>query len=95
MPNTETNAVRSRKLPASLHHVMLPFVLSVLMTCIVSGVATWHNLGLVANFASVWLGAWVFSWTIAFPALLLVLPLVRRIVAAIVETPGGGHSHTA
>jgi hypothetical protein len=29
--------------------------------------------------------AWGLSWLIAFPVLLLILPLVRRIVAALVE----------
>ncbi|WP_225884686.1 DUF2798 domain-containing protein [Halomonas elongata] len=29
--------------------------------------------------------AWLISWLVAFPSLLLVLPLVRRIVAALVR----------
>jgi hypothetical protein len=33
------------------------------------------------------LRAWGASWLVAFPSLLIVMPVVRRIVAAIVE-PG-------
>ncbi|WP_376741448.1 DUF2798 domain-containing protein [Sinorhizobium psoraleae] len=32
-----------------------------------------------------WPHAWGASWAIAFPSLMLVLPVVRRIVGAIVE----------
>lgn len=32
-----------------------------------------------------WMGAWGVSWLVAFPALLLLLPVVRRIVALVVE----------
>jgi hypothetical protein len=30
---------------------------------------------------------WALSWIVAFPTLLVVLPLVRRIVALVVEPP--------
>ena len=35
----------------------------------------------------IWMGAWLLSWMVAFPALLLVQPLVRRIMGWIVEKP--------
>jgi hypothetical protein len=34
-----------------------------------------------------WPTAWALSWLVAFPTLLMVLPLVRRIVALVVESP--------
>jgi len=40
---------------------------------------------LSAAFPEIWLHAWGLSWLVAFPVLLCVLPLVRRIVMALVQ----------
>lgn len=77
-----------RKLPARYNAVVLPLILSVLMTFIVAGIATVTSLGLTAQTLPKWMEAWGLSWIVAFPTLLVVLPLVRRIVAALVEPPG-------
>jgi len=73
------------KLPAAYAAVVMPLLLSILMTCLVSLVSTLRGIGLVHNLLQVWLGAWAISWVIAFPTLLLVLPLVRRATYAIVR----------
>ena len=73
-----------KKLPANMHGVVMPFFLSMLMTLIVSAISTIHALGIHGVFR-IWLVSWLFSWVIAFPALLLVLPLVRRLTQLIVE----------
>lgn len=65
----------------------MPFILSVLMSAIVSFIATLKNIGMPPDFIGIWLGAWQISWLIAFPSLLLVLPVVRRIVGLLVEPP--------
>ncbi|MCY1381263.1 hypothetical protein D9M69_691460 [compost metagenome] len=65
----------------------MPLVLSVLMSCLVSGVSTTANTAFSAGLFSLWLKAWGISWLVAFPSLLLVLPLVRVIVAATVQPP--------
>ncbi len=65
----------------------MPFVLSVIMTFVVSAIATLRSLGPVPEALKVWPTAWALSWLVAFPTLLLVLPLVRRIVGLIVEPP--------
>jgi hypothetical protein len=75
----------SRRLPARYATIVMPFVLSILMSLIVSGVSTLKSLGIGAAFVSTWPVAWFLSWLVAFPALLLVLPLVRRIVGLVVE----------
>ena len=82
---------KSRKLPASLNFVAVPFVLSIMMSCIVSGISTVASLGFASDLIRVWMAAWAISWVIAFPTLLLVLPLVRRIVATVVEQPSTSH----
>lgn len=92
-PKERTARSSSRKLPASFNPVAVPLVLSVFMSCLVSGISTVASLGFSGEWLRAWMAAWGVSWLIAFPTLILVLPLVRRIVAAIVEpaqpTPGG------
>ncbi|MBF6168650.1 DUF2798 domain-containing protein [Streptomyces gardneri] len=72
------------KLPARYTLVIMPMLLSILMTCIVSLISTLMSDGLAIG---VWLRSWAVSWPIAFPTLLLVLPAVRRITAALVQAP--------
>ncbi|MBR0557742.1 DUF2798 domain-containing protein [Ciceribacter sp. L1K23] len=55
-----------------------------MMSCIVSGLATALGAGIDGAFPLLWLRAWVASWAIAFPSVLLVAPLVRRILARVV-----------
>lgn len=76
-----------RKLPARWNGIAMPFVLSVFMSAIVSFIATLKAHGVDAGLPVAWLGAWGLSWVVAFPTLLLVLPMVRRVVALIVEQP--------
>ncbi len=77
-----------RRIPARYHGIVMPFVLSLLMSCIVSGIATVSGFGLAENILPLWMRAWLLSWMVAFPTLLVVLPVVRRIVALIVEPAG-------
>ena len=53
----------------------------------VDWVAALTGVGGGPGFFAAWLEAWGISWLIAFPVLLVVLPLVRRLTALIVETP--------
>jgi hypothetical protein len=73
------------KLPAHFNAIALPLVLTFLMTNVVSGVSTWRAVGLAPDFVHLWMTAWALSWIVAFPVVLFVLPLSRRIVAALVE----------
>ncbi len=75
------------KLPARFNAIALPFVLTFMMTNVVSCVSTLWAIGLAPDFAHVWMSAWALSWIVAFPVVLFVLPLSRRIVAALVEPP--------
>lgn len=74
-----------RKLPARYAGVVMPFILSVLMTCVVSMISTFRGVGWGTGFIKVWPSAWALSWLIAFPILLLVLPLVRRLTMLVVR----------
>ena len=74
------------KLPARYGSLVMPLLLSILMTCIVSLISTFNGIGLTPDFASKWLRAWGISWLVAFPVLLLALPVVRKATAALVHT---------
>mgnify|MGYP001765140392 CR=1 FL=1 len=63
------------------------FVLSALMSLIVSGIATLRNAGPVDGFVTLWLGAWLPSWFVAFPTVLVVAPLARRLVGMLIKAP--------
>lgn len=67
--------------------IVMPFFLSVIMTCVVSLVATLRSAGLAPGVLSLWLGSWALSWVIAFPTLLVVLPLVRKATFGFVQMP--------
>lgn len=74
-----------RKIPARHAVIVMPFILSVFMTCLVSLISTLRSIGLADNLLQVWMGSWAMSWVVAFPALLLVLPLVKKITGLLVE----------
>ncbi|KQK31994.1 hypothetical protein ARD30_08335 [Bosea thiooxidans] len=76
-----------RRLPARYATVVMPFFLSVLMTFVVSGISTLKALGPTAAFIQTWPVSWALSWVVAFPTLLLVLPVVRRLVGLVVAPP--------
>lgn len=72
-------------MPARLAPIAFGFVLSALMSFLVSGIATFRNAGLVDGFLNLWVGAWLPSWLIAFPVVLVVAPVARRIVGSLVK----------
>lgn len=65
--------------------VLFGFVLSALMSLIVSGISTVRTAGLIDNLPALWLGAWLMSWLVAFPVVLIVAPMARRVVQRFVK----------
>ena len=55
------------------------------MSGIVSAIVTFHHLGISTASFFEWLPAWGFSFAVAFPTVLIVNPIVRRIVNRIVN----------
>ena len=56
-------------------------ILSGLMSLVVSGITALRTTtSLTPDFIHVWFGAWVAAWLVAFPIVLVVAPLARRIV---------------
>lgn len=61
-------------------HIVFALLMSLLMSCIMSFVISVFNVGLVHNIAAIWLKAWLFAFLIAFPTIMLVVPVVRYLV---------------
>lgn len=72
-----------KKFPARYSPILLALFTSMLMSLIMSGVITLLNLGWVDDFLWRWLIAWLSAFVVAFPAILLVMPIARRIVATL------------
>ncbi|MFV3332508.1 DUF2798 domain-containing protein [Pseudomonas sp. NY15437] len=67
-------------IPRRYGPLLFALILSGVMTLLVSGLSTWRAIGLAPAFAQLWLGAWLTSWSIAFPLVLVIAPLTRRLV---------------
>jgi hypothetical protein len=84
----EEGARRGRpKLPARYAEIVLPLFLSLIMTCVVSLISTLRSVGLAEHFVRLWLGSWALSWLVAFPLLLVVLPLAKTVTGWVVDRP--------
>ena len=75
------------RIPARFGWLVMPLLLSVLMTAVVSAVSMLIALGASPRLLGAWPRAWATSWLIAFPTLLLLLPLVRRLTLRLVAPP--------
>ena len=87
MENNAPTSSGFRKLPARYAAIVLPFFLSCIMTCLISAISTLRGVGFAPGVLQLWLGSWGVSWLIAFPALMAVLPVVRRLTGKLVEMP--------
>lgn len=75
-------------IPARYAPILFGLILSGLMSCLVSGIATLRAAeALDSGFPALWLGAWLSSWAVAFPTVLLVAPLTRRLVGRLTGAP--------
>ncbi|OWY11040.1 hypothetical protein B6V74_03190 [Thioclava sp. F42-5] len=74
-------------IPARYAHFVFSLILSGIMSCLVSGVATYRATGLVEDFPALWAASWLSSWMFAYPSVLLVAPLARRVTNILVRQP--------
>lgn len=72
-------------IPARFAPVLFGLILSGLMSCMVSGIATFRVLEAGTAFLPAWMTSWAFSWAVAFPTVLVVAPIARGIVARLVR----------
>lgn len=74
-------------IPARYAPLLFAFILSGVMSLLVSGVATLRALGLVEGIIGLWITAWLPSWSVAFPTAFIVAPIARRLVARMTTPP--------
>lgn len=74
-------------IPHRFAPVLSGLILSGLMTFIVSGISTLMAKGLFAGFVAQWMGAWMVTWVVAFPTILVMAPLTRKLVGRLVAKP--------
>jgi hypothetical protein len=82
------------RVPARYTPVVFAFFMSMLMAFMMSAVLTFVNLGPMPLriFVSKWMHAFSVAWFFAFFAALIAAPIVRRIVAKLVQPSTGAKS---
>lgn len=65
---------------------LIGLLVSGMMCFLVTGIATYRAIGLPPDFVSRWIvGAWLPSWVVAYPTMLVASPIVRRFVDGLVR----------
>lgn len=71
------------KIPARYAPIVFGGLLSAIMVGLVSAFVLAVNQGIDGEFAARWLRSCATTWPIAFPAVTMVAPWVRRVVARV------------
>lgn len=71
-------------IPRKLVPLLFGFILSGLMSLIISAVTILRVSGFDAQFGAAMLASWITAWAIAFPTVSVVAPLARRMVDRLV-----------
>lgn len=66
--------------------IVFGLIVSGIMSLIVSGIATFRAQGVIDSFFTSWMAAWGLSWAIAFPTIVTISPIVRRLVSRLTKT---------
>lgn len=74
-----------RKLNLRHAPILLAFFTSLFMSFLMSMIITFVNIGAHPDFFVHWMNAFGLAFPVAFPSILLVLPLARRLVARLVS----------
>jgi hypothetical protein len=82
---------RIKKIPKHFVPFLFPFLLSGFMTLLITGISIVQVLGIdnlitaPKNFLEMWIEAYVSAWLVAYPILLLVMPIVKRVVNCLTD----------
>lgn len=79
-------------IPRKFEPLLFGFFLSGLMSLLVAGISTLRAAGMGPGFVSLWLTSWLTAWLFAFPAVLLVSPVARRLVRSLLQAEGAAGS---
>ena len=68
-----------------LSNLLFPFILSGMMSCLISGITTLKAVGLIPNFFGLWMSAWIIAWLFAFPSVMICAPIAQKLVQWILK----------
>lgn len=68
------------RIPARFAPVLFGAILSAIMVSVVSAAVLLVDQGWTADFPARWLKGFLSTWPIAFPTILVVAPIVRKLV---------------
>jgi hypothetical protein len=71
-------------IPARFEAALFGFILSGMMSFVVSGISTLVNVS-GPGFTKLWAASWLTSWLFAFPIVLLAAPMARRTVRCLIK----------
>ena len=74
-------------IPLKFAPMIFSFLLSVMMSCVVSGVSTYSAIGMSKVFFDSWMSSWLKSWVVAFPTILFIAPLTKKLVQRLTSPP--------
>jgi len=74
-----------RKIDRRYAGTLLTFLTSLMMSCLMSLVVTLRHVGFVTEVWGLWMEAFPVAFAVAFPVVLIVLPLARRLVELVTE----------
>lgn len=72
-------------IPRKLAPLLFSFILSGLMSLIITAITIIRVSGFNAQFGTALLASWLAAWAVAFPTVSVVAPLARRIVDRLVN----------
>jgi hypothetical protein len=76
-------------IPARFAPVLFSLIVTGLMSCLVSAIATFRAIGMAPEFLGTWMTSWAVAWAVAFPTMLVVAPATRRLVARLTASGDG------
>ncbi|PKP80350.1 MAG: hypothetical protein CVT79_15990 [Alphaproteobacteria bacterium HGW-Alphaproteobacteria-18] len=77
----------SKKLPVRLFQPLFGLFMAFFMSFLMSGAITALNVGFPPDYFSRWMHSWGLAFMIAYPVILIVAPLARRLALQFVESP--------
>jgi hypothetical protein len=73
------------KVPQKYSPILFAFIMSILMALLMTAVVTLRLTGLGPGFLLRWFHAFTTAWPIAFPAVLLIAPVARKLAGRLTQ----------